>query len=57
MTTHDIDECEDSFDYEICGEAFDHDEVITYDGPDGLQWECRRCGAEVFEEKFQPADS
>ncbi len=38
-------------DDEICGETFDHDEVITYDGPDGLQWECRRCGAEVFEEK------
>lgn len=38
-------------DDEICGETFDHDEVITYDDPDRLQWECRRCGAEVFEEK------
>lgn len=30
----------------VCGEAFDHDEVITYDGPDCKQWMCRRCGAE-----------
>ncbi|WP_405824328.1 hypothetical protein OG705_29440 [Streptomyces sp. NBC_00838] len=34
---------------EICGEAYDHDEEIDYDGPDGLQWSCRRCGAEGWE--------
>jgi hypothetical protein len=38
-------------DAEVCGETFDHDETITYDGPDGLQWQCRRCGAEGFEER------
>ena len=26
-------------------------QAITYDGPDGLQWQCRRCGAEGFEER------
>jgi hypothetical protein len=37
-------------DKDVCGETFDHDEVITYKSPDGVQWECRRCGAEGFEE-------
>lgn len=23
----------------------------TYDGPDGVQWECTRCGAEGWEDK------
>jgi hypothetical protein len=35
---------------EICGETYDHDEVIDYEGPDGRQWSCRRCGAEGWEE-------
>lgn len=34
----------------ICGEEFDHDEVTDYDGPDGYQWHCRRCGAEGWED-------
>lgn len=43
-------------DYEmVCGVSFDHDERVIYDGPDGLQWECRRCGAEGFQERT-PAD-
>ena len=37
-------------DEEICGETYDH-EMITYDGPDGTGWECRRCGAEGWEPK------
>ena len=36
-------------DGEACGETYDHDEEIQYDGPDGLQWSCRRCGAEGWE--------
>lgn len=36
---------------EVCGETFDHDTVTTYDGPDGVQWECRRCGAEGWEDQ------
>lgn len=36
-------------DGEVCGETYDHDEVIDYDGPDGVQWSCRRCGAEGWE--------
>lgn len=31
---------------EVCGETYDHDAVTDYDGPDGQQWSCRRCGAE-----------
>lgn len=38
----------------LCGEAFDHDEAVTYDGPDGYQWYCRRCGAEGWEEPASP---
>jgi hypothetical protein len=36
---------------EGCGEEFDHDEVIDYDGTEGTQWSCRRCGAEGWEKK------
>ena len=35
---------------DVCGETFDHDVVVTYDEPDGMMWECRRCGAEVWED-------
>ena len=35
---------------DVCGETFDHDEETTYDGPDGRQWLCRRCGAEGWED-------
>lgn len=34
----------------VCGETLDHDEVITYQGLDGVGWWCRRCDAEGFEE-------
>lgn len=37
----------------VYGETFDHDETITYDGPDGIQWKCRRFGAEGFEKRNQ----
>lgn len=37
-------------DEDICGEAFDHDMQIVYEGEDGRQWVCRRCGAEGWEE-------
>lgn len=37
-------------DDEVCGETYDHDTRTTYDGPDGIQWECLRCGAEGWEE-------
>ena len=40
----------------ICGESIDHDEEITYDGPDGVQWRCRRCDAEGFEESSPTGD-
>lgn len=33
-------------DEQECGFAYDHDEEVTYDGPDGIQWYCRRCGGE-----------
>ena len=35
---------------DICGFSYDHDTEVTYDGPDGRQWVCRRCGAEGWEE-------
>jgi hypothetical protein len=30
----------------VCGESVDHDERITYEDAETVQWECRRCGAE-----------
>lgn len=33
----------------VCGDTYDHDEEIEYDEPNGLQWTCRRCGAEGWE--------
>lgn len=33
-----------------CGAVYEHDTVETYNGPDGVQWMCRRCGAEGYEE-------
>lgn len=43
-------EMDDLIEEQECGYVFDHDEEITYDGPDGVQWYCRRCGAEGFME-------
>lgn len=42
---------------EICGESYDHDIVIDYEGPDGIQWHCIRgeCGVEVWDENPLPA--
>lgn len=35
---------------EICGETIDHDERLI-DNRDGVrQYECKRCGAEFFED-------
>lgn len=34
----------------LCGESFDHDLREDYVGPDGRQWTCRNCGAEIWEE-------
>ena len=34
-------------DEEICVQGYpEHDEQVTYQGDDGVQWMCRRCGAE-----------
>lgn len=41
----DEDDCE-----EVCGEAFDHDLRILHDSDDGRVYECRRCGAEIWED-------
>ena len=30
----------------VCGETIDHDERLTYEDEDLLQWTCDRCGAE-----------
>lgn len=46
-----IDEWGHPVDGIMCGETIDHDEVITYDGPDGIGWRCRRCDAEGFEKR------
>lgn len=35
---------------ETCGFSYDHVTEITYEGEDGLQWTCRVCGAEGWEE-------
>lgn len=39
---------EDPFD--VCGETYDHDTYVTFEDEYGLQWMCRRCGAEGWEE-------
>ena len=41
----------DAPDEETCGWSYDHVTEITYEGPDGIQWVCRRCGAEGWEEQ------
>lgn len=30
----------------VCGVDFDHDERVTYEDDELMQWECRTCGAE-----------
>lgn len=37
-------------DPEVCGESHDHDEVVTYRDDETTQYECRRCGAEWWED-------
>lgn len=37
-------------DEQECGYVYDHDTETVYDGPDGHQWICRRCGAEGWED-------
>ena len=35
----------------VCGESFDHDEELISEGEDGSKtFQCRTCGAELFEE-------
>lgn len=36
---------------DVCGEAYDHDTFVTYEDVDGIQWMCRKCGAEGWEEE------
>lgn len=50
MTDTDAQPVEDD-DEDVCGLTYDHEERITYDGPDGLGWECLRCGAEGWEDR------
>lgn len=40
----------DAPDEDVCGYTFDHDTETTYEGDDGIQWICRRCGAEGWED-------
>lgn len=39
----------------VCGESFDHDEVLDFEDDDLIQWHCRRCGAEGYIDKKEPA--
>ena len=40
----------------ICGDSYDHEVVVDYEGPDGVQWHCARpeCGVEGWDEQPQP---
>lgn len=38
-----------------CGFTYDHDAVTVSEDEDGYQWECRRCGAEGWEDA--PSDA
>ena len=49
--TMSVNESMSDMDQDVCGESFDHDEVTTYDEDDGFGWECRRCGAEGWEDR------
>lgn len=33
-----------------CGYVYDHDAETTYEDADVIQWTCRRCGAEGWED-------
>lgn len=35
---------------EVCGESYDHDLDTIYEGPDGRQFVCKNCGAEIWED-------
>jgi hypothetical protein len=37
---------------DICGESSDHVEVTIYEDEELVQWMCRRCGAEGYEDKI-----
>lgn len=37
-----------------CGFAYDHDEDVTYEDDELIQWVCRRCGAEGEEDLTTP---
>lgn len=40
----------DDEDDEVCADGYpEHDAFDTYNGPDGVAWGCRRCGAEGWE--------
>jgi hypothetical protein len=35
----------------VCGEGIDHDVNEVYEDDEVIQWTCRRCGAEGWEDK------
>lgn len=35
----------------VCGEAYDHDIYVVHDDHECIQWVCRNCGAEGWEDK------
>jgi hypothetical protein len=39
----------DDEDEEVCGETRDHDVVVDYEDPEGVQWHCTYCEIEVWD--------
>lgn len=35
----------------VCGEAYDHNSVITWQDAHEILWRCERCGAEGWDER------
>lgn len=40
-----------------CGYSYDHDEDITYEDDETIQWVCRNCGAEGWEDKDEEEET
>ena len=41
----------DDTEYEGCGYTYDHDYETVYEDPTYVQYECRECGAETWEDR------
>ena len=39
------------YDDDVCGESYDHEDEVVFEDDEVVQWICRNCGAEGWEDK------